>query len=169
MINLLKKGFTLIELLIVIAIIGILTALVTTNLQGARSRARDTRRKSDLRAVEQSLRLYYNDNKQFPRSAGVYQIDGCGITACNWGNTFTLDSTVYMSSLPTDPSSSTTSPVNYKYYSGSDDTMLLVAKLENVSDQDIADSQARCSTSYATYVSNSGTTLPSTDYVICSQ
>jgi general secretion pathway protein G len=65
MINLFKKGFTLIELLVVIAIIGILTAVITTNLVSARARARDVRRKSDLRAVQQSLRLYYNDNKNF--------------------------------------------------------------------------------------------------------
>lgn len=75
--NWLKKGFTLIELLIVIAIVGILTALVTTNLQGARSRARDVRRKSDLRGIEQALRLYYNDNNRFPLSSTSYEINGC--------------------------------------------------------------------------------------------
>ena len=88
MINILKKGFTLIELLIVIAIVGIMTALVTTNLQSARSRARDTRRKSDLRAIEQSLRLYYNDQKKFPTgSSPDYQINGCNGLGCSWGGT----------------------------------------------------------------------------------
>ena len=62
----LSLGFTLIELLIVIAIIGILAALIMTNVQGVRERARDSRRKADLSALKTSLRLYYNDQKIFP-------------------------------------------------------------------------------------------------------
>jgi general secretion pathway protein G len=61
-----KKGFTLIELLVVIFIIGILTAVVLPNLMGARQRARDTRRKQDLEAVKSALRMYYNDDNQYP-------------------------------------------------------------------------------------------------------
>lgn len=169
--NWLKKGFTLIELLIVIAIVGILTALITTNLQGARSRARDIRRKSDLRAIEQSLRLYYNDAKQFPVGgvSNSYRIDGCGTiavpTTCSWGGAFATSVNTYMSTLPTDPSSSDT-PIYYQYYSPEDDEYLLVATLENVSDQDIADSQARCATIYASFT---GTKTPTQDYLSCAQ
>lgn len=170
MINFIKKGFTLIELLIVIAIIGVLTAIVTTNLQSVRQRARDTRRKSDLRAIQQSLRLYYNDAKQFPSSTVDFDINGCGTiaapTACSWGSTFSTDSMIYMSALPTDPSSSTT-PITYKYFSDSDDQYTLVAQLENGSDIDIADSQSRCTTAYASYTSPDKDTA--TDYVACAQ
>ena len=56
-----EKGFTLIELLVVVGIIGILTALVTVNLQGARERARDAQRKGDLDQVQKALELYKND------------------------------------------------------------------------------------------------------------
>lgn len=163
MISLIKRGFTLIELLIVIAIVGILTALVTTNLQGARSRARDTRRKSDLRAIEQSLRLYYNDHKQFPLSQDD-KIRGCDDLPCSWGTAFKTGDTIYMSVLPTDPSSSTTTPITYKYISSDDDKYLLVATLENLSDSDIADTQSRCSTLYGSYSGSE-----STDYVVCAQ
>lgn len=166
MFKLIKKGFTLIELLIVIAIIGILTAIVTTNLQAVRQRARDTRRKSDLRAIQQSLRLYYNDAKSFPRSTVSFDIDGCGATPCSWGGAFSNSSAVYMNALPTDPSSSTTT-IKYKYFSNSDDQYALIAKLENGSDTDIADSQARCATAYATYTSPDKDTA--TDYVACAQ
>lgn len=163
--NWLKKGFTLIELLIVIAIVGILTALVTTNLQGARSRARDVRRKSDLRSIEQSIRLYYNDMKGFPQSSSEYEINGCeGAATCSWGGAFATTSTVYMSGLPQDPSSNDTTTVNYEYYSISDDQFMLVAKLENLSDPDIAASQARCATLYGSIPST-----PEQDYVICAQ
>jgi general secretion pathway protein G len=154
------RGFTLIELLIVIAIIGILTALITTNLVGARARARDVRRKADLRAVQQSLRLYYNDNKSFPASDGLYQITGT-----TWGGTFTVGTTTYMSALPTDPSSTSTL-VPYQYQSGGADSQLLVATLENASDPDIADSQTRCATPYGTFT---GTKTPTLDYLVCDQ
>lgn len=169
--NLLKKGFTLIELLIVIAIIGILTALVTTNLQSARSRARDIRRKSDLRSIEQSLRLYYNDARGFPIGDGTtsYQIKGCGTvavpTTCSWGGEFKTTNNTYMSSLPLDPSSSDSSTINYQYYSADSDAYLLVTELENASDQDIENSQTRCSSLYSSFTG----TKTDTDYVVCGQ
>jgi type II secretion system protein G len=165
----LKQGFTLIELLIVIAIIGVLTALVTTNLQGARSRARDTRRKSDLHAIEQSLRLYYNDAKQFPASDVANNIVGCNTiaapSACSWGGAFATSASTYMSSLPLDPSSSDLASVTYKYFSTNDDKYLLIATLENSSDQDISDSQDRCASLYGSY-SGSKT---ETDYLVCAE
>lgn len=156
MIKIFKKGFTLIELLVVITIIGILTAVVTTNLSGARARARDTRRKSDLRSIEQALRLYYNDTKSFPTS------DGSGnFTLAAWGSPFTVGSTVYMSSLPLDPSGN---GATYKYVRISADSYLLVSSLENLSDPDIAESQARCITALGSYVET-----VTTDYVVCVQ
>lgn len=163
----LKTGFTLIELLIVITIIGILTALITTNLTGARSRARDTRRKSDLRSIEQGLRLYYNDAKKFPTSTATFEINGCGTlasaTSCNWGGTFSAGSvpTVYMSSLPLDPIGN---GITYKYLSTSDDKYLLVTSLENLSDPDISESQARCATALGGY-----SETIETDYAVCVQ
>ncbi len=124
--NLLKRGFTLIELLIVIAIIGILVALILPNLSGARERARDSRRKIDLNNIQQALRLYYNDNQIFP------------IT----GNLSAL-TTTYIAVLPADPAS-TASDIPYTYTS-SGSTYILYATLENLSDPDIASSQSRCS------------------------
>ena len=136
----LRRGFTLIELLIVIAIIGILASLIIANVQGVRQRARDARRKSDLDAVQTALRLYYNDNKSFPATAAVV-----------WGNPLQSGSTVYLSQLPSDPSLSGGNP-NYIYTQVSSDSYTLRATLENASDPDIAESQARCggsSTQYA--------------------
>ena len=64
-----KKGFTLIELLVVIAIIGILSAIGLTALSGAQSKARDTKRKADLGALNSSLTLYFDANNAFPIQA----------------------------------------------------------------------------------------------------
>ncbi len=170
--KLLRRGFTLIELLIVIAIVGILTALITTNLQGARERARDLKRKTDLQAISQSLRLYYNDARAFPEgdSTNSYQIKGCGTVGtpldCSWGGSFATDTSTYMSSLPLDPSSTDDSPLNYQYYSPDGDSYLIVASLENLSDQDIVDSQTRCSTLYTAF---DGTKEEAEDFVVCAE
>lgn len=59
-------GFTLIELLVVIFIIGILTTIVTINVQSARQQGRDAKRKADMNSVAAALELYYSSNKQYP-------------------------------------------------------------------------------------------------------
>lgn len=154
-----KKAFTLIELLIVIAIIGILAGFMLTNLQGSRERARDARRKSDLMAVQESLRLYYNDKQSFPTSTASYSISGA-----NWGSEFSdgAAGATYMATLPTDPNSTTGGP-EYRYFSNGD-RYVLVATLENPSDADAAGSQARCP-SYA----SSPVADDTKDYVVCEE
>jgi prepilin-type N-terminal cleavage/methylation domain-containing protein len=68
-----KKGFTLIELLVVIAIIGLLSTLAVISLTGARSKARDARRTSDLRAWQSALELYRTDNNdKIPAASTTY-------------------------------------------------------------------------------------------------
>lgn len=66
-----KKGFTLIELLVVIAIIGVLSALALIALNGARQKARDGERKSDLAQYRVALEAYFNDQTpgRYPHSA----------------------------------------------------------------------------------------------------
>ena len=60
------KGFTLIELLVVIAIIGILASIVLVSLTGARVKARDGQRISELKEMQKALELYYSDNGRYP-------------------------------------------------------------------------------------------------------
>ncbi|EIP97854.1 prepilin-type N-terminal cleavage/methylation domain-containing protein [Opitutaceae bacterium TAV1] len=62
-------AFTLIELLTVIAIIGILAAILIPTVGAVRAKARASQCASNLRQVGMALQLYANDNKDlFPRT-----------------------------------------------------------------------------------------------------
>ncbi|MBY0328718.1 type II secretion system GspH family protein [Patescibacteria group bacterium] len=60
------------ELLVVIAIIGILASVVLASLNTARAKARDARRKSDLKQITIALELYKNDTGTYPPLAGWF-------------------------------------------------------------------------------------------------
>lgn len=69
-----KKGFTLIELLIVIALIGILTGIVSVTFQSSQQKARDAQRKSDLNQVKKALEHARNDclgSSFYPYTSGT--------------------------------------------------------------------------------------------------
>ncbi len=57
-----KKGFTLIELLVVIAIIGLLSTFAVVSLNSARSKARDTKKLSDLANIQKAIEMYKISN-----------------------------------------------------------------------------------------------------------
>lgn len=57
-----KKGFTLIELLVVIAIIGILSTIGLVALNGARLRARDSRRAADTHTIALAYTVWSDNN-----------------------------------------------------------------------------------------------------------
>lgn len=66
-----KDGFTLVERLIVIAIIGMLAAIVVTNASKSRQGARDGQRVSDLASVQNALNLYFTDKKVYPATLSL--------------------------------------------------------------------------------------------------
>lgn len=76
-----KKGFTLIELLVVIAIIAILSAIGLVALNGAREKARDAQRRSDIAQIRTALSLYYDDNgSSYPNAVGGEGLDTADAT-----------------------------------------------------------------------------------------
>jgi general secretion pathway protein G len=61
-----QRGFTLIEIMVVVVIIGLLTAAVTTAVFKNVDQARTTRVKQDIQALETALQMYRLDNSRFP-------------------------------------------------------------------------------------------------------
>ena len=106
-------GFTLIELLVVVAIIGILASVVLASLNSARSKARDARRHSDIKQIQNALALYYSTNGAYPDTTWWNSNN-----STSWDAFQTLLSP-YISELPHDPAETATgnpySPGVYAY------------------------------------------------------
>ena len=114
-----QNAFTLIELMIVIAILGILAAMISGNFITSLKKGRDARRKGDLEQISRGLEMYYEDQKVYPTA-----VPGKNILA-----TQIIDSgskKIYMENVPTDPSTGN----NYSYISDGT-TYQLYACLEN--------------------------------------
>ncbi|MBX4210736.1 prepilin-type N-terminal cleavage/methylation domain-containing protein [Candidatus Parcubacteria bacterium] len=60
-----KKGFTLMELLIVIAIIGVLSAIVLASLRLAKSRGSDAAVQSTLASIRSQAEIYFDSNANY--------------------------------------------------------------------------------------------------------
>ena len=124
-----KKGFTLIELLVVISIIGVLSSVVLSSLGTSRAKARDAKRKQEMKAIQSALLLYYQDNGNYP---AMYAWSGFSSAGC--GNSGTLSGATgyipnlaptYIKELPRDPGGSLASCSGYLYYSNGTDYKLL--------------------------------------------
>jgi type II secretion system protein G len=117
--NIIKKegGFTLLELLIVIVIIGILALLIIPNITSAPKKARDTQRKTDVRAIQKGLEEYFVSNNVYPAAL----------------TDLTAGTTPIMKTIPTDPKNA--SPFTYDYApANTNTTYTLNACLENAGD-----------------------------------
>ncbi len=98
-----QRGFTLIELLVVVAIIGLLTSVISVSLVRQRIKTRDTKRITDMKQFKTGLDLYFTHANGYP-SAGAWSV----------GSTLTCDSIEIMR-ISNDPAA----PLyNYTYTPG---------------------------------------------------
>jgi type IV pilus assembly protein PilA len=61
-----SQGFTIVELLIVIVVIGILALLVLTTYNGIQQKARNTKRQTDIAALQTQIEAFYQQNGYYP-------------------------------------------------------------------------------------------------------
>ena len=94
-----QRGFTLIELMVVLAIIGILAALVVPSVLGRADDARVTAARTDVGNLAQALKLYKLDNQRFPTAEQGLQAlvvrPSAEPVPTNWKS--------YLDKLPADP------------------------------------------------------------------
>ncbi len=60
------SGFTLIEVMVVVAILGILAALIVPKVMSRPDQARVVAARQDIASLVQALKLYRLDNKRYP-------------------------------------------------------------------------------------------------------
>ena len=110
-----KRAFTLIEILVVVAIIGVLAAIVILNLDKAQARSRDARRQADLDGLMKATRMYFTEKKALP-------VNPTSGSTCRPGTGTCLSELVaggYIQNLPLDPKNDATYIYTYYDYTGS--------------------------------------------------
>ena len=134
-----RKGFTLVELMIVIAIIGILAAVLYPSLMGYLERTRDTNRQQAMNQVGTALGTYFADMNAYPSPTGT--------TKCLDDIKGDLEGTgkavQYLKTLPKDPKAASNKIGNcasgYAYFNLKDTSAYMVgAKMEVVTNGNMA-------------------------------
>lgn len=112
-----KKAFTLLEILVVIGIISVLVALGAVSYSSAQKKARDAKRKSDIKAIQNAMEQYYSIcGFSYPTSLGTSMV--CPTGSVN-----------IMPTVPVDPKTITP----YPYSTGTPGTICTTLESETPS------------------------------------
>ncbi len=95
------RGFTLIEIMVVVAILGILAALIVPKVIGRSDEARVVATRQDIGTLMQALKLYRLDNQRYPSTeqglAALLAKPSAAPLPANW------KTGGYLDRLPRDP------------------------------------------------------------------
>ena len=110
------SGFTLVELLVVVAIVGLLSAVAIAAFSSSRVSSRDAKRQKDIKAIQTALEAYYSVYNRYPLSVAWSS------SSNDLGRWDTLQNALrpYLAGLPVDPAQSETGtpltgPSSYSY------------------------------------------------------
>src|SRR3989344_6977536 len=120
-----NSGFSLIELLVVIAIVGLMAAVAVVSMGPVRGKARDAKRKQDLRTLSQLL--YAQGCYQPVAGAGDYDIQELVPELLAKYPQYAA----YASSLPRDPKTGDSQAAFYFYILDANGRCAIYANLEN--------------------------------------
>lgn len=135
-------------MLIVISILGMLTVIITPNFMALREKARDTKRKSDLRQISTAIELY-RQNQNPPAYPTALPTPGQCWTSVGPESVCTEGAIVYIKKMPADPNLKTQDgkSIGYFYKPSLDgQSYKLCGCLENIGDSEAL--EADCDDSY---------------------
>ncbi len=151
------QGFTLIELTVVVAIIGMLSAVLYANFDDARKQARDKARMTSLKELQLAIELYKAQNGSYPTagcSAGTDKFAGPGsenrtdLVSCTGTAQYISQLGFipdFISALPIDPKSETVSNQGIYYRSdGTSYKLMFLDTVETATVTSYGDEFARC-------------------------
>jgi len=138
-----NKGFTLIELLVVIAIIGLLATIVMVSLNTARVKARDTKRKADIKQIATALSLSYDKDGSYTQPENMCTdtsyggFGGCGAAGGtgDWDANSDLRDLItdkFLSALPKDPTNNATYYYSYEPWNAGEGGYTLAGQAYNL-------------------------------------
>jgi len=94
-----RAGFTLVELLVVVAVIGIISALAVPNLQRALNRSKETQTEVEILKMLETVRLHRSDTEDFITARNAAQFEDWAVSegyytalevTDGWGNDYEM-------------------------------------------------------------------------------
>ena len=95
-----RRGFTLIEILIVVAIIGIITAIAIVNMFSAIQRGKQKRSMADMKSLSTGIEAYAADHNFYPAAAGFTLPSGLTLPTGTFGPSADVISPTYLRVVP---------------------------------------------------------------------
>ena len=115
------KGFTLVELMVSIAIIALLTAIITANFAGSRSQARDGQRVSDLGQIQLALSLFFDRCGTYATTtSGTINVTTLASSGCMDQQGNRIKFTDYLPKIPVPPTPKSAGGQAYYEYISND-------------------------------------------------